>query len=95
MKPKMLNFEPRNNERPELDQSKTLNFIGIQLVVTGENGVDFQPIPIETSENQLKKLSATAKNNGGVYQSVVNANKKGKRILFTFLVFNFFLVIVG
>ena len=62
----MLNFEPRTNERPELDQSKTLNPIEIQPVVTGENGVDFQPVPIETPENELENLWATAKNNKDV-----------------------------
>ena len=46
LKPGMLNFEPRTNERPELDQSGTLNFTEIQPVVTGKKGVDFQPIPI-------------------------------------------------
>ena len=106
LKPGMLNFEPRANERPELDQSETLNPIEIQPVVTeengvqfqpvmaefqpvvtGENGVDFQPILTETPENELENLWATAKGNDDVYQSVVNAIKKGKRILFTFLVF--------
>ena len=72
----MLNFEPRINERPELDQLKTLNLIEIQPVVTGKNGVDFQPIFIETPENRLENLWATAKNNDVVYQSVVNAIKK-------------------
>ena len=91
LKPKMLNFEPRTNERPELDQSKTLNLIEIQPVVTGKNGVDFQPILIETPEKKLENLWATAKNNDDVYQSVVNAIKKGKRILFTFLVFKIFI----
>ena len=63
LKPGMLNFEPRANERPELDQSETLNFIEIQPVVTGENGVDFQPIPIEEPESELENLWATAKSN--------------------------------
>ena len=87
----MLNFEPRINERPELDQSKTLNFIEIQPVVTGENEVDFQPIPIKTPENELENLWATAKDNDDVYQTVVNGIKKRKRILFTFLAFKKFI----
>ena len=41
LKPGILNFEPRANERPELDQLETLNLIEIQPVVTGESGVDF------------------------------------------------------
>ena len=90
LEPGILNFEPRTNERPELDQSKTLNIIEIQQVVTGKNGVDFQPIPIETPENELENLWALATNNDDVYQSVVGAIKKRKRILFTCLVFNFF-----
>ena len=39
LKPGMLSFEPRANERPELDQSETLNPIEIQPVATGESGV--------------------------------------------------------
>ena len=74
-----------------MDQSKTLNFIEIQPVVTGKNGVDFQPIPIETPGNESEILWATARNNDDVYQSVVNAIKKRKRTLFTFLVFIFFI----
>ena len=91
LKPKLFNFEPWTNERPEFDQSETLNFIEIQPVVTGKNRVDIQPIFIETPENELENLWATAKNNDDVYQSVVGAIKKGKRILFTFLVFKFFI----
>ena len=91
LKPGMLNFEPRTNERPELDQSETLNFIEIQPVVTGENGVDFQLMFFETSENELENLWATAKNNDDVYQTVVGAIENRKRILFTFLVFKFFI----
>ena len=67
LKPRMLNFEPRTNERPELDQSETLNFIEIQPVVTGKSRVDFQPIPIQTPENELENLWATAKSNDDVY----------------------------
>ena len=48
LRPEMFNFEFRTNEQPELGQSKTLNFIKIQPFETGENGVDFQPIFIET-----------------------------------------------
>ena len=67
LKPKMFNYEPQTNERHELDQSKTLNPIEFQPVVTGENGVDFQPIPTETPENELEILWATAKSNNDVY----------------------------
>ena len=99
LKPGMLNFEPRANERPELDQSETLNPIEIQLGVTGKNGVQFQPVgtgkngvefqPIltEEPENELENLWTTAKSNDDVYQSVVDAIKKGKRKLLTFLAF--------
>ena len=48
LKPGMLNFEPRANERPELDQSETRNPIEIQPVATGESGVDFQPAMAES-----------------------------------------------
>ena len=68
LKPGMLNFEPRTNERPELNQSETLNPIEILPVVTGENEIDFQPISIETPENELENLWATAKSNDDVYQ---------------------------
>ena len=59
LKPGMLNFK-----EAEMDQSETLNPIVIHPVVTGENGVDFQPILTETPENGLENLWATAKNNG-------------------------------
>ena len=39
----------------------------------------------------MENLWATAKNNDDVYQSVVNAIKKRKRVLFTFLVFKIFI----
>ena len=41
LKPRILNFEPRANERPELDKSETLNLIEIQPVFTEKNGVQF------------------------------------------------------
>ena len=47
LKPGMLNFEPRANERTELNHSETLNPIEIQPVATGESGVDFQPAMAE------------------------------------------------
>ena len=47
LKPKMLNFEPRTNEQPELDQSETLNLIENQLNVIGKNGVQFQFVTVE------------------------------------------------
>ena len=86
LKPGILNFEPRTNERPELDQSETVNLIEIQPVVTGKNGAEFQLVNIQEPENELENLWATAKNNDYVYQSVVGAIKKGKQTLLTFLV---------
>ena len=94
LKPGMLNFKPRTNERPELDQSETLNFIEIQPVVTGKNGVDFQPIPIETPENELENLWATAKNNDDVYQLVVDTIKKENESYLSFWFSIFLLMIV-
>ena len=76
LKPKMLNFEIK----PE-------NSIKIQPVAAGENGVEFQPISTEEPEYELENLWATAKNIDDVYQSMVGAIKKGKQILFMFLVF--------
>ena len=57
LKPRMLNFEPRANERPELDQSETLNPIEIQPVATGESGVDFQPAMAESRPVVLRPRS--------------------------------------
>ena len=68
------------------------NFIKIQPVATGKHGVDFQSIPIETPKNELENSWATAKNNDDVYQLVLNAVKRRKLILFTFLVFKFSIV---
>ena len=87
LKPGMLNFEPRTNERPELDQSETRNLIEIQPIVTGENGVEFQPISIEKPENELENLWATARSNDDVYQSMVKTIKERKRTLLTSLAF--------
>ena len=70
LKPGMLNFEME----PE-------NFIRVQPVTTGENGAEFQPVITQEPENELKNLWATAKSNDEVYQSVLGAVKKGKRIL--------------
>ena len=66
LKPGMLNFEPRANERPELDQLETLNPIEIQPVVTGESGVESQPIFTEEPESELENLWATARSNDDV-----------------------------
>ena len=83
LKPGILKFK-----QTEIEQSKTLkdslqsgNFIKIQPVATGKNGVYFQPIGIETPENEWEVLRATAKNNDDVYQSVVGAIKKNARCL--------------
>ena len=40
---------------------KPENFIKMQPVATGKNGVEFQPISIEKPENELENLWATAK----------------------------------
>ena len=56
-----------------------------------ENGVEFQPIPIEEPENELENLWTTAKSNDDDYQSVVGAIKKGKRTLPTFLAFKIYI----
>ena len=68
-------------------------FIKMQPVATGKNGVEFQPITIEKPENELENLwtTTTTKINNDVYQSLVKAIKKRKRILFTFLIFKFFI----
>ena len=75
LKPRMLNFE-----------IKFENFIKIQPVAAGKNGVQFQPaivesqpISIEEAESELENLWATAKINDDVYKSVVGAIKEGKR----------------
>ena len=87
LKPKILNFE-----------IKLENSIKIQLVATGENGVQFQPIIVESQpisikepENELENLWATARSNDDVYQSMVGAIKEGKRTLFTFLTLKVFI----
>ena len=59
--------------------NKSENFIKIQPVETGKNGVEFQPIFIEEPKNELEDLWATAKNNDDVYQSMVGAIKKNER----------------
>ena len=56
LKPGMLNFK-----EAEIDKSETSDdspqpgyFFKIQPVATGKNGVEFQPITIQESENELK-----------------------------------------
>ena len=95
LKPRMMNFK-----EVQTDQSKTSenlpqlgDFIKIQPVATGKNGDEFQPISMEKPESELENLWAAAKNNDNVYQSMVRAIKKRKRMLFTFLIFNFSIVI--
>ena len=92
LKPKVLKFK-----QGEVEQSKTSENslqpgdpIEIQPIATGKNGVDIQSITIETPENELKNLWATAKNNDDVYQSVVGTIQK-KRSLPTFLAFKIFI----
>ena len=91
LKPGMLNFEPRANERPELDQSETRNPIEIQPVGTGESGAESQPISTEEPESELENLWATTKSNDEVYQSMVKTIKKGKRTLPTSLALKVFI----
>ena len=82
LKPGILNFELRANERPEIQPVATeKNGVQFQPVGTGKSGVEFQPIPIEEPENELENLWATAKNNDDVYQSVVGAIKKNEHYL--------------
>ena len=77
LKPGMLKFEMK----PE-------NFIKIQPVAAGKNGVEFQPISIEEPENKLEILWVTAKNNDDVYQSMVETIKKTKvTYVFNFQIF--------
>ena len=54
LKPRILNYEPRTNERPELYQSKTLNFIEIQLVVTGKTGLIFSQFLLKRPKTNWK-----------------------------------------
>ena len=79
----MLKPGKLNIQKIEFDQSETSgyspqleDFIKIQPVTTGKNVVEFQPISIEKTENELENLWATAKNNDNVYQSIMGAIKK-------------------
>ena len=54
LKPGMLNFKPQTNEKTELDQSETLNFIEIQPVATAKTRLNFSQFPLKSPKANWK-----------------------------------------